>query len=96
MIDIIDPNLHPPPPPPAADVQPVEPIKAETVKIQEERLEDRKSQEEDLREKRNQARKDKVELSSLPETEQPDSDGGTGEAGMDDGNQDEHKIDLLI
>ncbi|MCH7520086.1 MAG: hypothetical protein IIB42_00090 [Candidatus Marinimicrobia bacterium] len=96
MIDIIDPNLHAPPPPPAAEVQPVEPIKTEAVKVQEERLEDRKSQEEDLRKKRDQARKDRVELSSLPKAEQPDSDGGTGATGMDEGNQDEHKIDLLI
>jgi len=96
MIDIIDPNLHPPPPPPAADVQPVEPIKAETVKVHDERLENRKSQEEDLRKKRDQARKDKVVLSSLPEEEQPDSDAGMGGAGKNEGEQDEHKIDFLI
>ncbi len=97
MIDTIDPNLNPPPAPPAAEVQPVEPIKAETVKVQEDKLEERKSQdEEDLRRRKKRSRKDTVELSSRPDGDPSAADNAVGEAGEQDKEQDEHKIDILI
>lgn len=94
MIDIIDPNLNLPQPPAAPSVQPVEPIKPETVGIQEERLEDkhRSGQEESKQQRRRE--KDTVEISQLDDAEGDD----TPQAGHNDPETeaDDGSIDILI
>ena len=63
MIDILDPNLNLPPAPVPTTAQPVEPVEADTVSVQDNRLEEeRKFREQDLQEKRKKAQKDRVEL----------------------------------
>ena len=94
MIDIIDPNLNLPQPPASPSVEPVEPIKPETVGIEEERLEDKRhSEQEDARQRRRRD-KDTVEISKLADAE--DEDAAQDEHDKPEDEADDGSIDILI
>lgn len=95
MIDIIDPNLNLPQQSTAAPVEPVEPIKSETVGIEEERLEDERERERNRQEQKERLRKDKVEISGLKDAEEEETDGSLpSSTASSDG--EEHTIDVVI
>ncbi len=94
MIETLDPNLSMPPPL-QPDAQQVEPIPAESVKIEEQKLERKKPREEG-QEKKRRDRKDKVELSSQQEASGEVPEGKEEQDGGDSKKQDDHQIDIFI
>ena len=95
MIDIIDPNLNLPQQSAAAPVEPVEPIKSETVGIEEERLENERERERSRQDQKEKQRKDKVEISGLKDNDAEESEGDTPDSATSSDGE-EHKIDIVI
>lgn len=95
MIDIIDPNLNLPQQPAAAPVEPVEPIKSETVGIEEERLEDERERERNRQDQKEKLRKDKVEISGLKDAEEEETEEGAPDSTTSSDGED-HTIDVVI
>lgn len=97
MIETLDPNLGIQPPV-QQDARQTEPIRPESVKIEEQKLERRKSGEEEEEEerKRRRRKKDTVEISTQPDTneELPEED---QEQSLPKGRSvSEHQIDVII
>ncbi|MCK4579016.1 MAG: hypothetical protein KAU50_09510 [Candidatus Marinimicrobia bacterium] len=96
MIDILDPNVNLPPAPVPTTAQPVEPVEADTVSVQDNRLEEEKRfQEQDLEEKRKRAQKDSVELSDQKDSNEGEKDEDEEPETAVEAD-DEHKIDIII
>ncbi len=95
MIDILDPNMNLPQPPPA-DASPVEPVKDDSVDIQDQRLEDKKTPTDDdgRKKKKKKRKRDKAEIGG--EEIEAESDIEVVSASTDQDDSDEPKIDILI
>lgn len=94
MIDILDPNMNLPQPPPA-DANPVEPVKDESVDIQDQKLEDKKSATDDHgRKKKSKRNRDKAEIGG--QEIEAESDIEIVSKSTDRDESDEPKIDILI
>jgi hypothetical protein len=96
MIETLDPNLGVQPPV-QPDAQQTEPIRPESVKIEEQKLERRKSgDEEEEDRKRRRRKKDKVEISSMPDSEEETLEEDQQQANPKGRRASEHQIDILI
>jgi len=96
MIDILDPSQSMPQPI-SVNVQPVEPVEADDVSIRDNRLEEeRTSHEDQLKEKRKRQKKDIVELSGKSGDQSSDTEESPEDQAGDDGDKDEHQIDITI
>lgn len=96
MIETLDPNLGVQPPV-QPDAQQTEPIRPESVKIEEQKLERRKSgEEEEEDKKRRRRKKDKVEISSQPDMGEDNTGDDQQEAAPKGRKASEHQIDILI
>ncbi len=94
MIDILDPNMNLPVPPPA-DASPVEPVKDDSVDIQDQRLEDKKTPtDDDSRKKKKKRKRDKAEIGGQEIEAESDIEVVSKSTDQDD--SDEPKIDILI
>lgn len=94
MIDILDPNMNLPQPPPA-DANPVEPVKDDSVDIQDQRLEDKKHPtDDDGLKKKKKRKRDKVEIGG--EELETESDISAASKSADQNDSDEPKIDILV
>lgn len=94
MIDILDPNMNLPQPPPA-DANPVEPVKDDSVDIQDQRLEDKKSPTDDHGQRKKRKRnRDKAEIGGQEIEAESDIEVVSKSTDQDD--SDEPKIDILI
>lgn len=90
MIDILDPNMNLPQPPPA-DANPVEPVKDDSVDIQDQKLEDKKSATDDHgRKKKRKRNRDKAEIGGQ------EIEAEIVSKSTDRDESDEPKIDIVI
>jgi hypothetical protein len=96
MIETLDPNLGVQPPV-QPDAQQTEPIRPESVKIEEQKLERRKSgDEEEEDKKRRRRKKDKIEISSKPDLDEETLEEDQQQAITKGRRASEHQIDILI